>query len=96
MRLKDNDLKMAMRTMLGDAEVAPREQQDLAMASIGRGDDFIVAVMAAGSGKSMLFQLPAWMEPGGTTIVVVPLVSLRADLIDRCRLLGISSAEWDR
>jgi hypothetical protein len=32
----------------------------------------VVAVMPTGGGKSMLFMLPAWVEPGGLTVVVVP------------------------
>lgn len=31
--------------------------------------------MPTGSGKSMLFQLPAFIAGGGTTIVIVPLIA---------------------
>jgi superfamily II DNA helicase RecQ len=43
-----------------------------------------VAIMPTGGGKSMLFILPAWAVPGGTTIVVVPLILLRQDMARRC------------
>jgi superfamily II DNA helicase RecQ len=39
--------------------------------------------------------LPAWAEPGGTTIVVVPLVALRHDLMQRCQRLDIPCIEWN-
>jgi superfamily II DNA helicase RecQ len=36
--------------------------------------------MPTGEGKSLLFQLPAYISPRGLTIVVVPLVALRYGL----------------
>jgi superfamily II DNA/RNA helicase len=50
--------------------------------------------MATGEGKSVLFMLPAICVPGGLTVVVVPLVALRQDMIQRCRGHGIKCAEW--
>jgi superfamily II DNA/RNA helicase len=55
----------------------------------------VVAVMPTGTGKSVLFMLPAWAEPGGTTIVIVPLTALRQDMQRRCDVLGISCAAWE-
>ncbi|KAH7144098.1 P-loop containing nucleoside triphosphate hydrolase protein [Dactylonectria estremocensis] len=54
----------------------------------------IVVVMGTGTGKSLCFMLPAASCPGGVTVVVVPLVSLQGDMLDRCRKLNISCAEW--
>jgi superfamily II DNA helicase RecQ len=53
----------------------------------------VVAVMPTRAGKSLLFMLPAWAEQGGTTVVVVPLVALRGDIVRRCKTLRISCAE---
>src|SRR5699024_9816498 len=36
-----------------------------------------------------------WVEGGGTTVVVVPLIALRGDLQRRCAAFGISCVEWD-
>jgi superfamily II DNA helicase RecQ len=66
------------------------------MAAIQQGQSPVVAIMPTGGGKSMLFMLPAWAVPGGTTIVVVPLVSLRQDMARRCRQIGVSCVAWDR
>lgn len=51
--------------------------------------------MPTGAGKSVLFMLPAWVEPGGVTIVVVPLKALKKDIIHRCKKIGIRCAVWD-
>ncbi|KAL4756069.1 P-loop containing nucleoside triphosphate hydrolase protein [Aspergillus foveolatus] len=39
--------------------------------------------------------LPAFAAPGGCTIVVVPLLSLRAGLMTRCQALGIVCVSWE-
>ncbi|KAH7459294.1 hypothetical protein FOMA001_g20080 [Fusarium oxysporum f. sp. matthiolae] len=54
----------------------------------------IVVVMGTGGGKSLSFMLPAASCPGGVTVVVVPLVSLQGDLMERCRKMKIPCAEW--
>lgn len=54
----------------------------------------IVAIQASSAGKSLLFMLPAAMSPQGIRIVVVPSVSLRDNMADRCRKLGIRCAIW--
>ncbi|KAK0886533.1 hypothetical protein LTR91_027019, partial [Friedmanniomyces endolithicus] len=79
-----------------DAEggVIPSVQGE-AMQAIQRGDSPIVAVMPTGAGKSVLFMLPAWVEPGGVSIVVVPLKGLREDMVHWCEQLGIRCAVWD-
>ena len=76
-------------------EVSLRSAQGQAMQAIQNGDSPIVAVMPTGSGKSVLFMLPAWVEPGGVSIVVVPLKALREDMIHRCEQIGIRCAVWD-
>ena len=49
--------------------------------------------MPIGAGKSILFMLPAWVEPGGTIVIIVPLVTLRADLRRRYQELYIGYVE---
>ncbi|KAF7174655.1 hypothetical protein CNMCM6106_000807 [Aspergillus hiratsukae] len=72
-----------------------RGVQDPAIRAIQRGESPVVAVMPTGGGKSMLFMVPAFATPGGTTVVVVPLVALRADMTRRCQQLGISCVAWE-
>ncbi|KAH2829427.1 hypothetical protein KXV85_008225 [Aspergillus fumigatus] len=75
------DLEAAAQRMTGQPDMQFWGVQDPAMQAIQRGESPIVAVMPTGGGKSMLFMVPVFATPGGTTIVVVPLVTLWADIM---------------
>ena len=51
--------------------------------------------MPTGSGKSVLFMLPAFVQVSGVTIVVVPLKALRADIVVRYCEVNIRCAVWE-
>jgi hypothetical protein len=76
-------------------KVTMRSVQGEAMHAIQQGESPIVVVMPTGSGKSVLFMLPAFVQVGGVTIVVVPLKTLRADMVVRCREVNIRCAVWE-
>lgn len=65
------------------------------MQAIQQGESPVVAVMPMGGGKSILFIVPAFTAPGGTTIIIVPLVALQADIMQRCQELSISCVAWE-
>ncbi|MGI4799967.1 MAG: DEAD/DEAH box helicase [Janthinobacterium lividum] len=91
--LKKVDLDDELKRMIGpDAEF--RGTQKPAIEAIVRGEPRVVAVMATGEGKSVLFMLPAICAPDGLTVVVVPLIALRQNMIKRCKELGIACGEW--
>ncbi|KFZ23099.1 hypothetical protein V502_02421, partial [Pseudogymnoascus sp. VKM F-4520 (FW-2644)] len=71
-----------------------RGEQKKAVTAIFQGRSPMLVVMGTGSGKSLLFILPAFCIQGGTTIVVVPLQSLQTDMKDRCDKCGITSVIW--
>ena len=85
----------ALKKMMGP-RCRFRGVQRQAMAAVMRGESRVMAIMGTGSGKSLLFMLPAWcgMGMGGTTVVVVPLIALREDMVRRCRMLGMECVEW--
>jgi superfamily II DNA helicase RecQ len=93
-RLRKMDPAAQLKRMKGK-KAKFRGVQKEAIEAIIAGESLVVAVMLTGAGKSMLFMLPAWAEQGGTTVVVVLLVSLRGDIMRRCKELGISCAEWE-
>jgi RecQ family ATP-dependent DNA helicase len=94
-RLKRMDMAEQLKGMMGEGAKF-RSVQQQAMESIRAGASPVVTVMPTGEGKSILFMLPAWVEPGGTTVVVVPLIALRSDMKKRCDKFGIVCAEWGR
>ena len=53
-----------------------------------------MVIIGTGARKSMLFILPASCSTG-ITVVVVLLISLRGNLMDRCNKAGIECVEWD-
>ena len=93
-RLRKMNTTMQLQRMM-DRSTEFRGVQKDAIDAIVAGESPVVAVMPTGAGKSMLFMLPAWAEQGGTTVVIVPLIALRGDMMRRCKKLGISCAEWD-
>ncbi|GFF64166.1 DEAD/DEAH box helicase, putative [Aspergillus udagawae] len=94
-QLATMDLEAAAQRMTGRPAMRFRGVQDPAIRAIQRGESPVVAVMPTGGGKSMLFMVPTFAAPGGTTIVVVPLVALHSDMARRCQELGISCVAWE-
>lgn len=88
------NLDDVLQSFLGNPAARFQGKQREVIRAIQHGFSPIVAVMPTGGGKSLLFQLPAWISKG-LTVVVVPLVALRKELYDRCTTLGISCAQWD-
>lgn len=60
------------------------------MQAIQQGESPVVVVMPTGRGKSMLFMVPAFTTPRGTTIIIVLLVALQANITRQCQELSIS------
>lgn len=53
-----------------------------------------VVVMPTGSGKSLLFTLPPFHEPGFQTYVVIPNRSLLQDQLSRANKIGLKTYTW--
>src|ERR1700712_1858487 len=94
-QLQQARMEPQLQQLLGTESAQFRGVQAAATQAIQQGQSPVIAVMPTGSGKSMLFMLPAWIAPRGTTVVVVPLIALRGDLQQRCTKLGISCVEWE-
>jgi superfamily II DNA helicase RecQ len=88
------NLHRMLRQMKGDrAEF--RGQQEEGLRAIMRGEDQVIVVMGTGSGKSLLYMLPAICSPDGLTILVVPIVALQDDQERRCREAGLAVHCWN-
>jgi superfamily II DNA helicase RecQ len=93
-RLRKMDTTAQLKRMMSKTAEFRGVQQE-AIDAIVAGESPVVAVMPTGGGKSLLFMLPAWAEQGGTTVVVIPLIALRGDMMQRCKSLGILCAAWE-
>ena len=63
----------------------PGQRQIVDMVLAGR--DTLV-LMPTGGGKSLTYQLPAWLQPG-LTVVILPLIALMQDQVERLEANGI-------
>lgn len=66
-----------------------------AIQAIVKGALRIIAVMLTGEGKSLLFQLPAYISLRRLTIVVVLLVALQYNMMARCAEISVRAQEWE-
>ena len=78
----------ALHRVFGFADFRPG-QEEILSAVLG-GED-VMAIMPTGSGKSLLFQLPALLGEG-VTIVVSPLIALMRDQVAQMREYGVAAA----
>ena len=67
-----------------------RPGQEEILNAVFAGED-VLAVMPTGSGKSLLFQLPA-LTRQGLTLVVSPLIALMRDQVAQLKELGVAAA----
>ena len=87
------NLSQKLREMKGEGSQFGWKQGEALRAMMG-GSAQVVVVMGTGSGKSMLYQLPAICSPHGLTIVVVPITALQDDKAKRCRAAGLEEHVW--
>ncbi|GJN76018.1 hypothetical protein PLICBS_010129 [Purpureocillium lilacinum] len=92
-QLHQVDIRGKLRMMMGDSTEF-RGQQEQVIRAIIRGESPIFQIAGTGGGKSLSFMLPAYCSPDGTTIVIVPLTTLRQDLHGRCEKDNIDSYMW--
>lgn len=70
------------------------EQLELIQAALNRRED-VIAILPTGGGKSAAFEVPAKMEEGLQTIVIVPFKALLKDIMQRVKKLGINVLWWN-
>ena len=87
-------LKGARQLYQGEALQWKSAMQERAMVTVMSRTEQVVVVLGTGEGKSMLFMLPCALPDAGITILILPLVSLRGDLLRRVRELAIDHWVW--
>jgi len=84
-----------LKTLVG-SPTFKSEQQEVAFHRVLERRDDVVVVTPTGSGKSILYQLPTFMEPELTTVVVLPLRALKAQAYNGyTRIEKIYTVVWN-
>ena len=87
-KVEIHEAKDALTRVFGFPEFRPGQEEILKAVLAGEN---ILAVMPTGSGKSLLYQLPAIVRKG-LTIVVSPLIALMRDQVQQLQAHGIAAA----
>ncbi|KAG5912681.1 hypothetical protein E4U61_000174, partial [Claviceps capensis] len=90
-------LEAVARQLYNDPTMKFRQpgQRNAMLAMLGpRATDQVVAVLATGSGKTLLYMVGAKLAGAGITIVVVPTVALRENLLFRLSEKDITASVW--
>ena len=71
--------------------------QESGLKAILSGISPIIIIMGTGMGKSLFFLLPAIInfKTDSLSVLIIPLISLRTDLLSRAKKLGIKAKIWD-
>ena len=83
----DSNYSEALREVFGFGGFRPN-QEEIVSAIMGGRDVF--TVMPTGGGKSLCYQLPAFLR-AGTCVVISPLISLMKDQVDAARAVGLTA-----
>jgi superfamily II DNA helicase RecQ len=54
----------------------------------------VVIILATGGGKSLSFMVSMFLPQAGTTVVILPLVALKQDMVRRCWDADIQFSVW--
>ena len=86
------DLDSALVSMMGEG-AGFRGIQREALQAIAKGKRPVVTVMGTGGGKNLLFMLPAFAAKGDITVMMIPLLALKQDIIQRLKKARIACGE---
>ena len=79
-----DELQHILQTRFGYKDF--REGQREIIEKVLAGED-VVAILPTGMGKSLLFQLPAYLK-NGAVLIVSPLLSLMQDQVEQLKMMG--------
>ena len=71
-------------------------QQREAVESVINQEASVIYIDGTGSGKSLIFFLPSFIEKHKYHVVLAPLVALKGDLLDRAKAARLNAAIWEQ
>lgn len=90
----DQAMEVLQRMYGTNAQYRSSRQQQ-AMEYILAGSSQVLAILRTSEGKSLLYLLPCQLPGAGTTVVILPLVVLKAEMRRRCAEAGIEAHVWE-
>lgn len=92
----EQERMVGLRKLLGPNATwrSPKQEESMKANMELLGGQSAINVLPTGAGKSILFMLPAVLADGGTSIVVVPFVSLADNLLTRARAMGVDCIQF--
>ncbi|EED17281.1 DNA helicase, putative [Talaromyces stipitatus ATCC 10500] len=85
-----------LKRMYGPEAQYRTSNQQQALQYIIQGSSQVVAVLRTNEGKSLLYLLPCQLPGARTTVVVLPLLVLKQDMLLRCQNAGIEVTIWNQ
>jgi len=97
----DNDLKTELLKLYSNIPNIDLDQVDFrlnqkeAILEILNKTPCVTYISGTGSGKSLLFLLPAFIEKSIINIIITPLVSLKYDMIEKCKKFNLNAVIFE-
>ena len=86
----------ALQRLYGEKARFRSPAQEKLIQTILSGAGQVIGILSTGEGKSLSFLLPPQLPGAGTTVVIVPLVALKQDLIRRCQEQDVEHHVWSK
>src|SRR5579862_6817791 len=87
---------LSLRELLKDCNIRFKStEQAMAVRCVIKRKKNCLVILPTGEGKSLVFQLPVYMEKTLTT-VVIPFVTLIEEMLERYQGLGLNCQEWKK
>ena len=99
--LNDNDdheviarCLLALRQLYTASAQFKSPSQALACQLVAAREKDVLVVLPTGGGKTAVVFVPVQMEKTKTTVIVLPLIALLHEMLDRCSLFGFTTLHW--
>jgi len=80
-----NKIDQALRHLFGPSGKFRSEKQEEGLLAVIEGKSPLFIILPTGAGKSLMFEIPALFNGVKSTIVIVPLIALAENLLQRCK-----------
>jgi len=89
-------IDQALRHLFGPSGKFRSEKQEEGLLATIEGKSPLFIILPTGAGKSLMFEIPALFKGAKSTIVIVPLVGLAENLLQRCKNNRIDTIIYGR